>query len=78
MAVARELADFGFASVLNLDRKLVEVDMVCTLDYTAPEIIRNEPNGFEMDIWSCEVILCNLVSSPTIVIKEILLTPRCG
>lgn len=50
-----KLADFGLAAVLRPDESMHQ--SCGTPGYVAPEILKNEPYGREVDIWAVGVIL---------------------
>jgi serine/threonine protein kinase len=55
-----KLADFGLCRLLPRDRQM---QTVCgTLVYAAPEIVKAEPYGLPVDIWSAGVLLYAMVA----------------
>jgi len=56
-----KMVDFGFSKKLNskTSRTLTNCGTPC---YIAPEIIKNVPYSFEVDVWSFGVLLVEIIS----------------
>ena len=60
-----KLVDFGFAKKLNNIKQRTFTNCG-TPAYIAPEILRNQVgHGYEVDIWSLGVLMCELISGHT-------------
>jgi protein kinase X len=57
-----KLVDFGFAKELNSNDNFRTFTNCGTITYIAPEIIKNIGHGFEVDIWSLGVLICDLIN----------------
>lgn len=55
-----KLVDFGFAKQLSKNGKALT--NCGTPDYVAPEVVKNIGAGFEADIWSFGVLICEVIS----------------
>lgn len=58
------MVDFGFAKMLKGTGGRTQTNCG-TPAYIAPEILKNLPYGFEVDIWSFGVLLVEIVSGQT-------------
>ena len=56
-----KLVDFGFAKMLNKTDGRTQTNCG-TPAYIAPEILKNIPYGYEVDVWSFGVLLVEIVS----------------
>lgn len=56
-----KLVDFGFAKMLNKTDGRTQTNCG-TPAYVAPEILKNIPYGYEVDVWSFGVLLVEIVS----------------
>eukprot|EP00928_Gymnodinium_smaydae_P047337 TRINITY_DN31585_c0_g1_i1.p1 TRINITY_DN31585_c0_g1~~TRINITY_DN31585_c0_g1_i1.p1 ORF type:complete len:554 (-),score=147.92 TRINITY_DN31585_c0_g1_i1:24-1685(-) len=56
-----KLGDFGIARVLDATKDYAKT-MVGTPYYLSPEIIEDKPYNFKSDIWSCGVVLYEMVT----------------
>ena len=54
------LCDFGWSVCLNNDKR---VTFCGTVEYMAPEIVKNERYDFSIDVWSLGVLLYELIHS---------------
>lgn len=57
-----KLVDFGFAKELNSNESNRTYTNCGTITYIAPEIIKNIGHGFQVDIWSLGVLICDLIN----------------
>ncbi|KAA8493564.1 Myosin light chain kinase A [Porphyridium purpureum] len=57
-----KLADFGFAKFIDSVEEYALGSAVGTPYYVSPEVVRKSPYGTGCDMWSCGVILYNLLS----------------
>ena len=55
-----KLCDFGWSVCLNNDKR---VTFCGTVEYMAPEIVKNERYDFSIDVWSLGVLLYELIHS---------------
>lgn len=57
-----KFVDFGFAKMLPKTTNQRTETNCGTPAYIAPEILKNIPYGFEVDVWSFGVLLVEIVS----------------
>ena len=56
-----KLVDFGFAKQLNKSDARTETNCG-TAAYIAPEILKNIPYSYEVDVWSFGILLVEIIS----------------
>ena len=65
-----KLCDFGWSVYLNNNNK--RVTFCGTIEYMAPEIVKNESYDFSIDVWSLGVLLYELIHSHSpFVVKDL-------
>jgi protein kinase X len=57
-----KLVDFGFAKELSSTEGFRTYTNCGTITYIAPEVIKNIGHGFQVDIWSLGVLICDLIN----------------
>jgi serine/threonine protein kinase len=57
-----KLVDFGFSKELTANEGFRTFTNCGTITYTAPEVIKGIGHGFQADIWSLGVLICDLVN----------------
>jgi len=58
-----KLIDFGLAKLIGLQGR---TQTPCgTAEYLAPEIVHQVPYGFEVDIWSFGILMCEMIGGFT-------------